>query len=155
MSVTKLNQNNLDMFISCMEKLKPDSPRKWGTLDPARMLIHIHNTFKLSLEEKECLDISNFLTRTKLFRLIFFELLPVPRGKIKVPAVFTPEPEDGFDFETEKRDLVSTMQRFVEILEKNPDRKSRNPVLGIIDFRYWSIVHGNHLVHHFKQFGIF
>ncbi len=154
MSVIKLNRKNLNVFLDALEKLTPDSPRKWGKLDATRMLIHVHGGLKVSLEEKSCGDFSNIITRRKLFHLIIFRLMPWPKGKIKAPPEFTPDPEDGFDFETEKKDFANSMLRCVEVLEKEPSRKSRNPILGVIDFRTWSMSHGKHMTHHFEQFGL-
>jgi hypothetical protein len=42
----------------------------------------------------------------------------------------------------------------VQAVEADPNRRTLDPWLGMIALREWSKVHGLHLDHHLKQFGI-
>lgn len=133
-------------------RLAPDAPPRFGTLSPTEMLAHLRFTFALSLGEESARDQSNLLTRT-LIRWIFFHLVTTwPGGVIKAPPAFTPEPAG--EFEAERIRLLDAMDRFLDALDREPDRRTLSPLLGPVTLRYWSRIHGIHLRHHLRQFGI-
>ncbi len=147
-----LNAETLPMFKEKFGCLTPDTPRQWGKLDAAGMITHIRTVLEASMGERELPDESNAFTRLFIFRKLIYDVMPWPKGKIKVTDAATPKPE--FDFETERRMMFEAVDRFVEAVEKTPERKTLHAGFGTISIREWSRIHGRHNAHHLEQFGV-
>ncbi|MEQ8821457.1 MAG: DUF1569 domain-containing protein [Sumerlaeia bacterium] len=148
-----LRRDTLSLFSAPLEQIHPDSQRRFGTLDPAGMLRHLSRSIEVSLEEVDGVtDTSNFVTRLPLMRWMAFEVMPIPRGKIKAPDYFTPA-ADG-DVQAERERLFEAMERFLSALDKDPARITLNPIFGLMPLTYWSKIHGRHTQHHLAQFGV-
>lgn len=152
MKLPPLNKSNSALHKEKFAQLTESHQRKWGKLDAHGMIVHICTSIKMSLGEIPVEDKSNFFTRTWIFRKLIFEVLPIPKGKIKVPDMFTPKPTNTF--EEDKQTLFELLDHFAEELEKDPKRMIMSPMLGKTPLSFWSIVHGTHNTHHLKQFGI-
>jgi hypothetical protein len=133
-------------------KLRPDSVRKWGKLEPVGMVCHMARVMEISLGDHPVEDRSNFITRSRLVRWLVLETLPWPKGRIKAPSFFTPAPEG--ELEDELKALLAAMERFAREMEANPDRRVTHPVFGPLTLRYWGVLHGLHFDHHCRQFGV-
>lgn len=145
-----LDRGSLPHFVGCFEKIQPDDKPRFGSLTPAGLFTHLRILVEISLGERELdVDISNFITRSGLFFFLMIEVLPWPKGKIKAPDALTPP---AGDFGEEKRLFFESMERFVAALEKDPNRYTRSPLLGMTPLRKWARVHGKHLCHHLDQF---
>ena len=152
MALARLTTENLPLFVSRIEKLAPDTPPKWGTLSPTRLLAHFRVVVEMSLEEAAYQDRSTWYSRN-VMRVIAFHVLPTwPKGKIKVPAEFTPE--SACAFEEERAKCVAALERFVNATAAMPNRKTLHAMFGNLTLDYWSFMHARHFEHHFEQFGI-
>lgn len=150
MSSVPVTTKTKHLYIDRIASVQPDGEGKWGKLDALGMIVHLRRTLETSLGEVEVEDRSNFITRT-LGKTLVLYLLPIPKGKIKAPDYFTPLPEK--DFEEERKNLIDKMDLFTELLAKDPENRSRNPVLGMLTRREWSRLHALHMDHHLRQFG--
>jgi hypothetical protein len=115
-------------------------------------MAHIRHTLQVSLGEIEVQDASNIVMRTVGRILAFHIFTRWPGGKIKAPPEWTPEP--AAEFEVERDQALATLDRFVEAATLDPTRRTISPLLGPITLDYWQHVHGVHLAHHFRQFGV-
>lgn len=138
-------------FESRIRKLAVDTPRRWGTLDARSMLAHLTRSFEISLGEVQAPDQSIPVLR-HLIAFMAFRLLPIPRGRIKVPEIFTPRPE--LDFEAERRRCLNGLARFMGAAEREPELKTVNSLTGPTRLAYWRRIHGKHMEHHLQQFGV-
>ncbi len=73
-----------------------------------------------------------------------------PPSRARLPEYWLPPAEETFS--TERDLLVRALDRFVESLEEQPDRKAVHTILGPVTLRSWSRAHGVHFRHHFRQF---
>lgn len=151
MAPTFFTAESHPVLASRVRAIRPDSVRQWGQLTPDEMLAHLNRTVEMSLGEIEVRDESNFFTRTVL-RWLIFHVLPWPKGKVKVPAVFLPKPKGTL--EEERGRLLASMERFVEHLRTEPGRTTLHPSFGPLTASYWARVHGKHMDHHLRQFGV-
>jgi len=133
------------------EQIRDDTPRQWGELDPARMIRHVRLSTELSLAEVEAKDESTWWTRT-VFCWLVFNVLPWPKGKIKVSEVFLPKP-DG-NVAAERILFFEAMERFLAAVEKEPQRRTTHPMFGPRTMHNWRQIHGKHFDHHLRQFGV-
>ncbi len=151
MPVVFLTHENKDSFINRFNAITLDSAPQWGSLNASGMLRHLRYTIELSLGEVQEKDISNFFSRT-IIRILFFHCITTwPKG-IKAPPTFTPDTSESL--ESEREQLIQALHRFCDTVEREPQRKTLSPLLGMITLRYWSRVHGIHMNHHLRQFGV-
>ncbi len=148
----KLDRASRDVFLNRLHCLTPESERQWGSLTVAGMVRHLRRAFEVSLNEVTVPDNGNWLTKTVVKWMSLYLPIPIPRGKIKLPEVFTPEPEE--DFESEVRALIEKYDDFVNALEKDPHQKALSILFGEMTLSEWSYLHGPHWDHHLKQFGV-
>jgi len=148
-----LNRESLPLYRERIQRIDSGDRPRFGTMSPAKALAHLRLFTEMSIGEyKTEIDVSNVITRSGLFFWFMVDVLPWPKGKVKAPEEFSPAPKE--EFEEERRLLLEAMERFVAVLEKEPDRRQRSPLVGPITMRKWSRIHGKHFIHHLSQFGV-
>jgi hypothetical protein len=152
MGIKFLLPENVQYFKDCIAAIEKDATAKWGELNPTQLLAHLRFAVECSLGEHSPVDKSTFFTRTALRYFVFHLVTNWPQGKIKAPDYFTPQAEDEFD--TEKKKLLEVIDRFIEEVQKDPNKQSVSEIFGPMTLAYQCRVHGVHFHHHFKQFGI-
>ena len=147
----KLESATRDQFLGRLNSLTPESERRFGSLTVTQMIRHLYRTFEMTLEEVDVPDNGNLLTKTVGKWASIYLPIPIPPGKIKMPDIFTPEPE--YDFEGEREALIGKLDQYLEVLEKEPNRTGLSILFGNMTMTEWSRLHGAHWHHHLKQFG--
>jgi hypothetical protein len=148
----RLTAANLADWIARIDRLAAETPARWGVMTPAGMCAHLRRSLEISLGEIEATDLSTPLTKT-LGKWLFFDLpLPWPKGKIPAPANFIPEVTASF--EDERRRLIEALGRFAGAQTADPWRRALSPAFGMLTLRYWGRIHGRHMEHHLRQFGV-
>lgn len=147
-----LTRANHKIFVQRINAVTPESKRKWGALEPAGMLTHLTIAIDGSLGDFPVDDKSTFFSRHIIRRIAFDSPMPLPKGKIKVPDEFTPAPQGSIE-EIRAR-LLKGIERFIELAEREPNRKHVHPFFGQLPLSYWQKLHGKHMGHHFEQFGV-
>jgi hypothetical protein len=149
----RLTSESRDFFAKAIERVKADTPSRWGEMNAVRMLRHLRVALEAARHTDDPRpDFSMPAWKRLLMRVLFFDLpMPWPKGKIKVPDELTPEPEN--DFETEKSLLIEALDTFLELASEHPDTTLRHPVVGDVSLRYWRRIHARHMQHHLAQFG--
>ena len=151
MNLVPLDPIGLTAYKSRFAKIAENSPRQFGKMTATEMLNHVRLLVEVSLEERQLPDFSTWFTRTALFHWVLIEMLPWPKGKIKVPVDLLDPTLKSFD--EERQLLVSTLERFAAAVGAQPSRITRSPMVGNITLQKWSRLHGRHLEHHLQQFG--
>lgn len=152
MSALILNRESLPRFLARVDALNAQSQRRFGKLSLPDMLRHLRGAFEMSLGEREA-QLEPFpLPRTLSYFLFFVVFTKWPGGKIKAPDSFTPPAES--DFETERAALREKMEAFAAALEAHPEQTAVHGLFGQIPLRRWARVHGVHMNHHLRQFGV-
>lgn len=147
-----LNAATVEGFCSRVAKVSSDAQRQWGKMSAAQMLRHMDFTVQLSLGEATAPDLSLPVLRHLIHFFAFVVFTRWPKGMVKAPRFLFPEPEG--DLAAERESLMRNLRRFAEALERNPSKKALNPLQGQITLRRWSRIHGLHLDHHLRQFGV-
>lgn len=147
-----LNRETLPEFLARADALTEQSKRHFGKLSLPDMLSHLRGALEMSLGEREA-QLEPFpLPRTLAYFLFFVMFTKWPGGKIKAPDSFTPPAES--DFETERAALRDKMEAFAAALEAHPEQTAVHGLFGEIPLRRWARVHGVHMNHHLRQFGV-
>ncbi len=147
---TRLTRQSLAHYAERLERITADQRPRWGRLTPTELMPHLQRVFEISLGAYEAPDISNPLSRSALKWVALY--LPWPKGRVKAPDYFTPAPQA--DLEAERRRCLEAMERFVDLAERDPDRRTASPVFGPMPLRTWQRLHARHLEHHCGQFGV-
>ena len=151
MAVTLLLPENKDYFRQRILALKPDSERKFGTMDANQMMRHLRNALETAMGEVTMPAKANPIVGKTVYFVITHVMTTWPGGKIKAPAYWTP-PSDR-DFESERQALLGALDRFMAHYSagKTP---SPHPILGNLSLGQWARLNGIHFKHHFRQFSI-
>ena len=76
----------------------------------------------------------------------------IDHGKTTLVKALTGTDCDRLPEERER--LLAAMGRFVKAAERDPDRRSLNPLFGWLSLSTWTRFHARHLDHHLRQFGV-
>ena len=135
-------------FVDRIGKLQPDTPRQWGAMTPNETIAHLDRSIAISLGEIEVKDESNFFLRSIIRPIFFSGLFEWPKGKLKVMPIFMGAPETG------KEKLIASIERFIEKADAEPNRKALHPAFGVQPISFFRRMHGLHMDHHLRQFGL-
>jgi len=152
--VAKLNldRENLPYHRECFSRLAADTKPAWGKLTPDRLCAHLVYFMGLSLGDEGELKAVIPRPLQPVMRWLFFEVFTTwPKG-IKSPDFMAPPAQAAF--EAEREALFAALERFVDEMEANPDRVTYSPAFGHVPLSYWARLHGVHLHHHYRQFGL-
>jgi hypothetical protein len=129
--------------------LRPDSPRRWGSLTASAMLAHLLDGLRVTFAEMSAEFQPSFLS-TPLGRwMVIDSPIPWPKGKVRAHEVFLRTPPST-DFERDRRLLVEYVERF----GRGPEQSwGTSPFLGKLRPEEWARLNYRHLDHHLKQFG--
>jgi Protein of unknown function (DUF1569) len=132
------------------EKLKPDSPRQWGKMNPAQAMAHCSLGIEMAL--------GNLRPPRKLIGrfigpiikpLVFRDDEPMRRNSPTVEGLVV---QDERDIKAERIRLCELVDRFVA---DGPTACTTHPhaFFGRLTPEQWSILMYKHLDHHLRQFG--
>jgi DinB family protein len=128
--------------------LRPDSPRKWGTMSVDQMLWHVNRTLQLQLGEITAPRERASLPRGVMKFLVLN--LPWPKGTPTLAALVAKEKQ--YDFAQERQRCLELLDRFAgrRLDEEWPE----NPIFGKVSGADLSRLQAKHLDHHLRQFGV-
>jgi Protein of unknown function (DUF1569) len=135
---------------SRMNALTPNNQRQWGKMNPAQMLAHCKEAFKVPLSDKK-------MPRMFLGLLIGWMVKPKlyneSAWKKNLPTAPNFIIKDERDFEKEKQELIGMINQFHHGGPENVGRFP-HPMFGSFTKEQWGKSMYKHLDHHLKQFGV-
>lgn len=135
---------------SRMNSLTPNSQRQWGKMNPAQMLAHCKEAFKVPLSDKK-------MPRMFLGLLIGWMVKPKLYNespwKKNLPTAPNFIIKDERDFDKEKQELIGMINLFYHGGPENVGRFP-HPMFGSFTKEQWGKSMYKHLDHHLKQFGV-
>jgi hypothetical protein len=146
---TLFNLADVESILARIEALKPDSPRRWGKMNPAQALAH------LAIAMDGACDTAaqkQFLIGRLLAPFILGTALgekPFSKGSPTDPTYVVP---DARDFAKEKARLLEGIDRFVRRGSAQPSYPV-HPFFGRLSGEQWGRLTWKHLDHHLRQFG--
>ena len=147
-----LNQETASEFIARINKIETAEQRQWGTMEPQQLLRHLTYLFEISLGEKKAEKIFMPMPTFVIWLLFFDWFTNWPKGKLEAPDSFFPDGEESV--EAARNNCTEALHRFCAQLESAPDNQGFSPLLGNIPLRKWARVHGVHMDHHLRQYGV-
>ncbi len=147
-----MNSASKDDIISRISSIEEDTQPQWGTMNAPRALAHLLRSLKVPLGEASTDYHGNFFKKNVMRLLAFHTPMPWPKGKIPTAPGYEVDPEGSF--EEQKKNLVSAVERFVQLSESDPEREVLHPSFGMRKLQYWQRLNGRHFEHHLNQFGV-
>ena len=134
-------------IVDRINKLTPESQRRWGKMDVAQMLAHVQLPISCAYGTHQVKG--GFLLKLvgPLFKSILYNEKPYKQG---LPTDKSYVVTDAKNFESERQGLLEKLSRFSSeniVLENHP-------VWGKLSKDQWSKATWKHLDHHLQQFGV-
>ncbi len=140
----------LAQLVERLNAIRPDTPRRWGTLTPGEMLCHLGDATASVLNRPP----SEEPRRRPLLKWIALRSpMPWPRG-LKTPAAVDPRANGTrpSEFEADRRRAIEGLRTFAKAPTKA--LSSSHVAFGrmtIVDWHRWAYRHTDH---HLRQFGV-
>ena len=131
---------------SRLRALRPEAPRRWGSMTTDQMLWHVNQFLGFSLGEGSAPQRKSPIP-APIFRFLILNM-PWPRSAPTHPTALA---KDTYDFETERARCLALIDRFVSRPIDGP--WPLDPVFGAVTGTFASKMQAKHLDHHFRQFG--
>jgi hypothetical protein len=133
-----------------LQKVRPESQRRWGRMSANQMICHLADSFRRTLGDK----LASNLPPKKILKWAALWLpIPWPRGFKTRPEM---DQEIGgtrpVEFESDRKELLSLMDRFT--CETPEPKFCPHPVFGEMsrkELMRWAYLH---MDHHLRQFEV-
>jgi hypothetical protein len=148
----QFSAETMEKFNQRLDKLTPDSPRLWGSMNVSQMLAHMNDAFRISLGMKSVKVESDFYKRYVMFPAAVYLLPAWPKGEKTAPEL------DQKQLGTPPRDFYTEaefLKKMMEVFNEREDSKIKpHPMFGSLNKKQWRDLLQKHLNHHLKQFGV-
>jgi hypothetical protein len=141
-------------ILARLQRLHPNTPRRWGSMSAAGMVCHVGDGYRLLAGEKPARDRSTLLGRTALKWVALYAPLRWPPG-----IATTPEFDQGAGG-TPPEEFAADVARVLDLLERVAKQDPRtfdarhHPIFGRLSARAWLRWGYLHADHHLRQFGL-
>ena len=137
-----------ELFQGRIDRLTPDSQRRWGTMSVEQMVCHLSDQLRLALGVLSARPMAGPLRFAPLRRFAI-DYMPWPHG-IKGPRE---------SFTTRPAELKSDIARLHAQLEQFGSRGAQrdwpeHPLFGTMSGPLWARLTCKHFDHHLRQFGV-
>lgn len=148
-----LDAPTVSELLDRLQRLRPDSPARWGKMSAHQMICHLNDSFGLGMGAKRASEDITFVSRTVVRWIALRVPLTWPKG---VPT--RPEMDQlvggtrPAEFARDADALAATVRRFAQ--QPRPFQFGRHPIFGEMtewEWMRWGYLHADH---HFRQFGI-
>ena len=137
-------------IVNRLGRLRPDSPRQWGSMPPHGAMCHLSDAFLAALGRKPASAASGLFQRTLMkWGALWFPMKWPPNIKTR------PEVEQGLggtppgDFANDRARLLALMAEFVKA-----DLTTPHPIFGAMTRAEWMRWGYLHMDHHLRQFQV-
>lgn len=133
-----------------MNKLTPQTQRQWGKMNAAQMMTHCKEAFRVPLSDTAMPRM--FIGRLLgwIFKNKMYDDTPWKQNLPTAPQFII---KDNRDFEKEKRELLSLINKF-HVSNPAVIEKIVHPMFGKFTGEQWGKNMYKHLDHHLMQFGV-
>ena len=134
-----------------VERLRPDSERQWGTMNPAQAVAHCAHSVEMALGDRRP-------PRVFIGRVLGWAIKPLALGndapmRRNSPTVPEIEMKDSRDLEVERRRLLALIERFAAAGRAGCTTHP-HAFFGRLTPDEWGVLMYKHLDHHLRQFGV-
>lgn len=141
----RLESPDVGHLLQRIDRLGPESVRRWGTMTLPKMVRHIADQMRAALGELECANTSSLFTRTVVRWVALWG--PWPKGAPSSPDMLKGVPAG---FEDDIAEVKELLQRAAATPSADP--WPAHPAFGRMSGALWKHLIHRHLDHHLRQF---
>lgn len=143
-----LNERDRAEIGSRVRSLTESSTRRWGSMDVASMLQHLHLSSRMALGELPVPSVNKRAFQKFPLKHLLLYVLPFPKSAPTAPEL---KSSVSASFEEERAALLELLDRIGTGPGEGegPD----HPLFGPMTYREWGVVTYKHADHHLRQFG--
>jgi hypothetical protein len=138
-------------ILSRLQRLTPDSRRRWGRMTSHQAICHLSDSFRSMMSADPISSVSTPFSRTVIKWLALQAPMPWPHGTKTRPEV---DQEIGgtkpVDFARDRHELELLVERF---RQRTCERMQPHPMFGRLSTEEWQRWGYLHVDHHLRQFG--
>ena len=135
------------LAISRLCSLRPDTPRRWGTMTAPRMIAHLSDQMAICLGDRPSAPMRSPMRLAPL-RYLAIHLAPWPKGAKASPDTFVRQPESW------AADLARLLAMVLRFGARQPGGAwPDHPRFGRMSGDDWAVLSDRHFDHHLRQFG--
>lgn len=131
-----------------LRALRPDAPRKWGSMTPDQMLWHLNQFLSFALGEGTFERQKSPIPIPKPIMRFFLLNMPWPKSAPTHPKALA---SGSYDFDAERERCLALIDRFVSRPLDGP--WPVDAAFGEVTGKFASRLQAKHFDHHFRQFG--
>jgi hypothetical protein len=140
-------------FVTLLQRLDPATAPRWGKMNVQQMIEHFTDVFMVA-SGKIQLPVVTPPDRLEKFREFMMSEKQF-RENTKSPVLNEePAPLKKHTKEAAVGKLQEELIYFFEVFEKDHDKKTTNPVFGVLNFEENIQLLHKHALHHLRQFGV-
>ncbi|HRB30428.1 MAG TPA: hypothetical protein PK872_02850 [Ferruginibacter sp.] len=135
--------------------LSASSTGKWGVMNAQEMVEHLTDFFDISYEKITIALVTpvEHLPQYRAFIYSDKEFRPNTKAPVEIIGD-KPFPLRCENLDEAKEKLVTSINKFFLHFEFDAGKATLHPVFGILNFEDWVLLHGKHVRHHYRQFGL-
>ncbi|HKP83995.1 MAG TPA: DUF1569 domain-containing protein [Pyrinomonadaceae bacterium] len=143
-----LNERDRTAIGSRVRSLTESSTRRWGSMDVARMLQHLHLSSRMALGELPVPSVNKRAFQKFPLKHLLLYVLPFPKSAPTAPEL---KSSVSISFEDERAAVLELLER----IGTGPSEGEgpAHPLFGPMTYREWGVVTYKHADHHLRQFG--
>lgn len=139
-------------YIDRINKLTPETQRKWGKMSVDQVLAHMNVAYSLAFEPEKHKKPS-FIAKFFLTKFVKPKIVAEGNYKQNLPTSPVFIIPDHKNFEEEKKKLIGNIQKVQQLGASAFDGKI-NLSFGKMSAQEWNNMFAKHLNHHLDQFGV-
>lgn len=143
-----LNENDRAAIGSRVRSLSVSSTGRWGSMDVASMLRHLHLSTRMALGELQVPSANKRAFQVFPLKHLILYVLPFPKGAPTAPAL---KPDVPASLEEERAAVLELLERIGTGPREGVG--PTHPLFGPLSWREWGVATYKHADHHLRQFG--
>lgn len=143
-----LNERDRAAIVSRVRSLTESSTRRWGSMDVASMLQHLHLSSHMALGELPVASVNKRVFQRFPFKHLLLYVLPFPKSAPTAPEL---KCSVSVSFEEERAAVLELLERIGT--GPGDGEGPAHPLFGPMTYREWGVVTYKHADHHLRQFG--
>jgi hypothetical protein len=149
---TLASERDTSELLQRLRKMRRDSERRWGKMNPHQMVCHLTDSCFVALGEKPVKEVSSLPQRTIVKCIALYAPMRWPAGLATTPEI---DQHVGgtcpTDFAADLTALEKQMERLAA--RRRYNKWPRHPIFGRMSERAWLRWAYLHTDHHLRQFG--
>ncbi len=146
------NAKDAQIYIDRINRLSPDSQRKWGKMTVDQMLAHCNVTYEMVFEPAKHKK-AGFIAKMIMRKFVKPKVVNEMPYKQNLPTGPMFRIESTKDFNAEKKRLIGFIQKTQQLGADAFDGKESHS-FGKLTAQEWNNMFAKHLNHHLEQFGV-